>query len=130
MLVRMWVVVTMVMVMVVVKRRLVGMIACSIMCMVLRLPMNLYHRLNCLSCLSCLDRRMCVLMWMIVRMIMVVVMRHGVVMVMPAHAIFDAKLTVFTTIARHQRLRFAALQTIHAFFQQLKNLTLKTKVGG
>ena len=75
---------------------------------------------------------MCVLMWMVVRMTVVVimVMRHGVVMVMPAHAILNAKLTVFTTIARHQRLRFAAFQIVHALFQQLKNLTLKTKVGG
>ena len=127
----MWVVVTMAVVMrvvmVVLGHRLVRMIVCSVMCMILRLPMNLYH---CLRCPNRLNRWMCVLMWMVVRMVMVVVMRHGVVMVMPAHAIFDAKLTVFTTIARHQRLRFATLQIVHALFQQLENFTLKAKVGG
>ena len=125
----MWVVMAMVMrvVMVVLGRRLVGVIVrmtvCRVMRMVLRLPMNLYYRLN---------RWMCVLMWMVVRMvvIVIVVMRHSVVMVMPAHAIFDAKLAVFAPITRHQRLRFAAFQIIHALFQQLENLALKTKVGG
>ena len=120
-------------VMVVLGRRLVGVIVrmtvCRVMRMVLRLPMNLYHRLNRWMCVL-----MCVLMWMIVgmvvRMVVIMVMRHSVIVMMSAHAIFNAKLTVFTTITRHQRLRFAAFQIVHALFQQLKNLTLKTKVGG
>ena len=119
------VVVTMVVVVIVAIRvvvwRLVGLIVRMIVSKVLWMRMNLNHRLN---------RWMCMVMLVIVRMVMIVVMRHSVIVVMPTHTIFHAKLTVFTTIARHQRLRFAAFQIVHALFQQLKNLTLKTKVGG
>ena len=87
----MWVVVAMVMVMIVVVLRIVVMIVC----MVLR--MNLYHRVS---------RRVSMVMWMIVNTVVIMAMRYGVVVVMPAHAVFDAKLTVFTTITRHQRLWF------------------------
>lgn len=119
----MCVVVTMVVIVIVamairvVVRCLVGLIVSK----VLWLRMNLNHSLS---------RRMRVVMLMIVYVTMIVVMRYGVVMVMPAHAIFNAKLTVFTTIARHQRLGFAAFQIIYALFQQIKNFTLKTKVSG
>ena len=61
-------------VMVVLGRRLVGVIVrmtvCRVMRMVLRLPMNLYHRLNRWMCVL-----MCVLMWMIVGMVVRMVVR-------------------------------------------------------
>ena len=101
------VVVTMVVIVIVAIRvvlwRLVGLIVRMIVSKVLWLRMNLYHRLNCRKCMV-----MLVIVRMIVRMVVIVVMRHSVIVVMPAHAIFHTKLTVFTTITRHQRLRFAA----------------------
>ena len=61
---------------------------------------------------------------------MVMIVRHGIVMVVAAHAVLDPKLAVFAAVARHARLGCAAFQVIHPFFQQLKNLALKTEVGG
>ena len=63
-----------------------------------------------------------------VRMVVVVVMRHSVVMVMPAHAIGHAKLTVLAAITRHQRLGHAAFQVLDTGFQQLEYFALKAKV--
>ena len=69
-------------------------------------------------------------MVMPMRMVVIVVMRHRVVMVMPAHAIGHAKLAVLAAITRHQRLRHAAFQILDTGFQQLEYFALKAKVRG
>jgi hypothetical protein len=43
----------------------------------------------------------CMRVWMFVRMVMIVVGQGGIVMVVPPHAVFDAKLTVLAAITRH-----------------------------
>ena len=48
-----------------------------------------------------LGRGMRMFMGMVMRVIMVVVVRNGVVMVMATHAVCDSELAVFATIARH-----------------------------
>ena len=91
--------------------------------------MNLNHCVN-------LWMRMIMRMRVVMSVVMSVVMRvvfpmavgNGIVMVMPTHAVFDAKLTVFATVARHERRGSATFQINHPLFQQLKNLAFKAKI--
>ena len=87
--------------------------------------MNLNH---CVNLWMRMIMRMRVVMSVAVRVVIRMVVGNGIVMVMPAHAIFDTKRTVLATVARHERLGGAALQVVDSFFQQLKNLALKTEV--
>ena len=93
-----------------------------------RLRMNLHHCVNLrmrMRMLMCMR----VVMSVAVRVVIRMVVGHGIVMVVSAHAIFDTKRAVFAAVARHERLGSAALQVVDPFFQQLKDLALKAEVS-
>ena len=91
-----------------------------------RLRMNLHHGVNLrMRMIMCMP----VVMSVAVRVVIRMVVGHGIVMVVSAHAIFDTKRTVFAAVARHERLGGAALQVVDPFFQQLEDLALKTEVS-
>ena len=58
------------------------------------------------------------------------VVRNGVIVVVPPHAVFNPELTVFAAITRHARIGRATLKIVHPLFQQLKNFMLKPEVVG
>ena len=90
-----------------------------------RLRMNLHHGVNLrMRMIMCMP----VVMSVAVRVVIRMVVGNGIVVVMPAHAVFDTERTVLATVARHERLGGAALQVVDSFFQQLKNLALKAEV--
>ena len=81
-----------------------------------KLRMNLNHCVN-------MRMRMIVCMVMVMFMCMVVcvvicmVVWNGIVMVVSTHAVFNAELAVFATVARHERVGRATLQITHPLFQ-------------
>jgi hypothetical protein len=64
----------------------------------------------------------------IMRMVVVVTMRHCVVMVVPAQPVLAGKLAKLAAVAGHQGFRRAMLHVIHTLLQHLKNLALETKI--
>ena len=87
--------------------------------------MNLNH---CVNLWMRMIMRMRVVMSVVMRVVFPMAVGNGIVMVMPTHAVFDAKLTVFATVARHERRGSATFQINHPLFQQLKNLAFKAKI--
>ena len=90
-----------------------------------RLRMNLHHGVNLrVRMIMCMP----VVMFVAVRVALPMVVGNGIVMVVSAHAVFNAELAVFATVARHERRGRATFQINHPLFQQLKNLALKAEV--
>ena len=90
-----------------------------------RLRMNLHHGVNLRMRMRMIMR---MVMSVVMRVALLMVVRNGIVMVMPTHAVFDAEFAVFATVAGHERRRRATFQINHPLFQQLKNLALKAEV--
>ena len=64
-----------------------------------RLRMNLHH---CVNLRMRMIMRMRVVMSVAVRVVIRMVVGHGIVMVVSAHAIFDTKRAVLAAVARHE----------------------------
>ena len=77
-----------------------------------KLRMNLNH---------CVNMRMrmivCMVVSVVMRVVICMVVWNGIVMVVSTHAVFNAELAVFATVARHERLGRATLQITHPLFQ-------------
>src|SRR3990167_559350 len=69
-------------------------------------------------------------MFMGVVMIVVMVVRHRIIMVVAALAVFYRKFAELASVTRHQGLGHAALHIQHALLQHLKNFPLKTEIIG
>ena len=67
---------------------------------------------------------------MVMCVIMIMRVRHCIVMMVAAHAVFHAELAVLAAVARHTRLSGTAGQVVNALLKHLKYLALEAKVVG
>ena len=90
--------------------------------------MNLHHGVH-LRMRVLMRMFVCMVMPVAVRVVIRMVVGNGIVVVVPAHAVFDTERTILATVARHERLGGAAFEVVDPFFQQLEDLALKAEVS-